>query len=145
MANEDIRITIQKGDSPEGTSSTSSNASTQRVEARTNKREEGKPNLAKEAAATAVIQVAKQAIMTTVQKYGDLTGDYSTVRNIDSAMSATADILTVMQGGVAGLVYVAGKYAVQAVNANIDHFRKTQEHQFNVQRLGTISVKGSRY
>lgn len=142
MANEDIRIVIKKGESGEGTAPTTQS---QVATAQTGKKEAGKTNVQQDAINAALIQVGKQMIMTTAQKFGDLTGNYAAVRTMNQVMSFGADALTIYATGGVGAIFVAGKYAVQAVTRELDHFRNVQEHEFNVQRLGTISTKGSRY
>ena len=141
MSNEDIKIVIKKGDTQEGTSPSQE----QVASAKPNKKEEGKPDTTQGAVNAAIIQVGKQMLMTGFQKFGDLSGNYAAVRNVNAVMSVAADVMTIAAAGPVGAVYVAGKYANQLMTAGIDHMRNVQEHEFNVQRLGTISTKGSRY
>lgn len=141
MASEDIKIVIKKGESGDGTAPSETGVAS----AQTSKKEEGKADIQKEAVNAALIQVSKQAIMSGFQQYGDLTGNYAAVRNINGVMSVAADLLIIAKGGPVGAVFVVGKYATQILTQEISHFRNTQEHEFNVKRLGEISLKGSRY
>ena len=140
---DDIKIVIKKGDTPEGTSPSGQTESVAAAE--TPKKEEGKPNVQMQAVNAAVIQVGKQMLMTGLSKYGDLTGDYATTRNINAVMSIGADIATIAVAGPAGAVLVAGKYVNQFISSSVEQFKAVREHEFQLQRMGTISKKGSRY
>ena len=139
---EDIKIVIKKGDTPEGTSPS---GQTEIAAADTSKKEGGKPSVQMQAVNAALVQVGKQMIMTGINKYGDLSGDYASVRNINTVMSIGADIATIYVAGPVGAVLVAGKYVNQFASSIADHAVAVREHEFQLQRLGNISKKGSRY
>jgi hypothetical protein len=140
----DIQITISKSQVSEGTL-TDQDATPSTGEKKPSKSEKGKTNTTQKAVNGALIQVGKQMISQGINQYSNLTGDYTTAETINFITTLGADIATVAAAGPAGAVYVAGKYAIQLATSSINQFRKEQEHAINLQRLGDISVKGSRY
>jgi triphosphoribosyl-dephospho-CoA synthetase len=142
MASEDIKIVIKKGEAGDGTAPTNNTgvASVQNA-----KSEQGKADIQTQAVNAAIIQISKQALMTGVQQYGNLTGNYASVRTLNTVMSIASDVLIIAKAGPVGAIYVAGKYASQILTQEITHFRNVQEHEFNTRKLGEISTKGSRY
>jgi triphosphoribosyl-dephospho-CoA synthetase len=142
MASEDIKIVIKKGEAGDGTAPTNN---TGVASVQTFKKEEGKADIQTQAVNAAIIQTARQTLSTGIQQYGNLTGNYASVRTLNTVMSITSDILIIAKGGPVGAIYVAGKYASQILTQELTHIRDVQEHEFNIRRLGEISTKGSRY
>ena len=140
----DIEILIRKSSGQEGVAQTQE-AQAATGEAPIDKNEKGKTNIQQKAVNAALINVGKQFISQGVGQFGNLTGDYTTAENINLITTVAADIATIAAAGPAGVVFVAGKYATQIATAGIDQFRKNQEHALKLERLGQISIKGSRY
>jgi len=80
-----------------------------------------------------------------INQYANLTGDYVSSETLNAITSIGSDIATIAVGGPAGVVAVAGKYAIQFATAFAEQSRKLQEHNFTKERLGRISTGGSRY
>lgn len=140
----EIEIIVRKSQGAEGVAQTEQ-AQAPSGEKPVNAKEKGKTDLTQKAVNGALIQVGKQFLQQGINQYSNLTGDYATSNTINMITTVAADIATIAAAGPAGAVYVAGKYALQIATAGIDQYRKNQEHSFNLQRLGQISIKGSRY
>lgn len=100
---------------------------------------------AREAIFTALIQAGKQAINQGINYYGQLTGDTTATRNIQSAVSIGADLLTIAKGGWVGAIAVGTKYALQIGNSLVQTELTNRQLNYNKSLLGDISTKGSRY
>lgn len=116
------------------------------------KGEEGKKNKQqierekeRDAIFTALIQSGKQAINQGINWYGQLTGDTTTTRTLQSVVSIGADLLTIAKGGWIGAIAVGTKYALQAGNSIIQTELTNRQLNYNKSLLGDISTKGSRY
>lgn len=99
----------------------------------------------KQAINTALIQAGQQFISQGINMYGQLTGDMTTIRAIDSIANIAGDALIIAKGGVIGAIAVGTKYALQAGNAAIQSYQQNRQIALNNQLLGDISIKGSRY
>lgn len=99
----------------------------------------------KQAINTALIQAGQQFISQGINMYGQLTGDMTTIRAIDSMVNVAGDALIIAKGGVVGAIAVGTKYALQAGNALLQTYQQNRQIALNNQLLGDISVKGSRY
>lgn len=139
----DIEVVIRKGISAEGVAINEASAPT--GESEISGEEQGKKDLQKQAVNGALIQVGKSIISQGINQYGDLTGNYYASDVINAVTNIGSDLATLALAGPAGAVLVAGKYAIQAISSSVNQARKTQEHNFSVERLGRISTKGSRY
>lgn len=138
----DIEVIIRKAEGVEGAAQTSQAQTGQKT---ANKKEKGKKPTEAELANAAILQVGKQLISQGINQYGDLTGNYYANEALNAITSIGADLVTIAVGGVAGAIYVAGKNVMQIVQSQAQQFRKIQEHEFTRERLGQISIKGSRY
>jgi hypothetical protein len=138
----DIEVIVRKAEGVAGAAQTRAD---QTGERNANKREKGKKNKEQEAVNAAIIQVGKQVISRGISQYGNLTGSYSTQRNIDAVLTIGADIGTIAVGGPAGAVLVAAKYAIELATSFVNQEIAIREHDFQLRRLGDISIKGSRY
>jgi hypothetical protein len=107
--------------------------------------EGGLTDLQKKALIGAVVQVGQQFIATGVTQFGNITGNYQLARNINAASSILADGFTMAKFGPIGVMYVATKYATNAISSVIEQNNKNIELEVMRQRAGTISTKGSRY
>lgn len=99
----------------------------------------------KQAINTALIQAGQQFISQGINMYGQLTGDMTTIRAIDSVVNVAGDALIIAKGGVVGAIAVGTKYALQAGNALLQTYQQNRQIALNNQLLGDISIKGSRY
>ena len=99
----------------------------------------------KQAINTALIQAGQQFISQGINMYGQLTGDMTTIRAIDSMVNVAGDALIIAKGGVIGAIAVGTKYALQAGNAMLQSYQQNRQIALNNQLLGDISIKGSRY
>lgn len=99
----------------------------------------------KQAINTALIQAGQQFISQGINMYGQLTGDMTTIRAIDSMVNVAGDALIIAKGGVVGAIAVGTKYALQAGNALLQTYQQNRQIALNNQLLGDISIKGSRY
>lgn len=99
----------------------------------------------KQAINTALIQAGQQFISQGINMYGQLTGDMTTIRAIDSMVNVAGDALIIAKGGVIGAIAVGTKYALQAGNAMLQTYQQNRQIALNNQLLGDISIKGSRY
>lgn len=138
----DIEVVIRK-DTQEGTAPSDATAVGEKPIDK--KKSQGISDLEKKAIAGAIIQVGQQFIATGVSQYGNLTGDYTTQRNINAMISLGGDALTAVKLGPAGAIYIAGKYALEIATNAIEMRNRLREHEFTLNRLGTVSAKGSRY
>jgi hypothetical protein len=141
----DISIIIKKDDSSVGTTKDSqAQADAATGNAPKQKNEGGKPSIETQAVRVAITNAAKQAVSNGVSQYGNITGDYTTARQINNITSLATDAFLIAQGPV-GMIAVAAKYTLSAVNANIEQRNKQIREQFVRDRVGTIVTKGSRY
>jgi len=140
----DIEVIIRKGTSADGVSQTEASSSAT-GEAQVNKKEKGKTSVQQGAINTALLQVGQQMVSQGINQYANLTGDYVSSETLNAITSIGSDIATIAVGGPAGVVAVAGKYAIQFATAFAEQSRKIQEHNFTKERLGRISTGGSRY
>lgn len=99
----------------------------------------------KQAIFSALVQSGQQAISQSINFYGQITGDMTTVRAINIITNLSADVLTIAKGGVVGAIAVGTKYGLQAIGSGIETYNTNRQIQVNNQLLGTISTKGSRY
>ena len=139
----DIEVIIRKGSGADGNLQTQEASSV--GEQQVNKSEKGKSSLQQDAINTALIQLGQQMVSQGINQYANLTGDYYSAEVLNAVTNIGSDIATIAAGGVAGAVAVAGKYAIQFATSFVEHSRKIQEHNFTKERLGQISIKGSRY
>lgn len=140
----DIEVIIRKGTSADGVSQTEASSSAA-GEAQVSSAEGGRTSVQQDAVSLALIEYGKQVIRQMPQAYANLTGDYYSAEVIQSAATIFTDLAIVYKTGGVGAVYVAGKYALQIGNGFINDFRKKEEHNFTRERLGRISMRGSRY
>ena len=99
----------------------------------------------KQAINTALIQAGQQFITQGINMYGQITGDMTTIRNIQGITNIATDALIIAKGGVVGAIAVGAKYALQAGASVIEMYKTNKQIELNNQLLGTISTKGSRY
>jgi hypothetical protein len=137
-----IEIIVRKG---QASSDTLQDQQSPTGEKPINKDEKGKTDTTQKAVNGALIQVGKQFISQGINQYSNLSGDYATAEAINFITTIAADVATIAAAGPAGAIYVAGKYALQLATSGISQYRKEQEHAIVLQRLGQISVRGSRY
>lgn len=139
----DIEVVVRKSKGVEGALQTSEAQATGESNVDTN--EKGKTNTTQKAVNGALLQVGKTLMNQGISQYGNLTGNYYASEVINAVTSIGTDLATIAVAGPAGAVLVAGKYAVQMISSGVDQARKTQEHNYTIERLGQISTKGSRY
>ena len=108
-------------------------------------RDPGKRSFMQSAVGTAIVQAGKQMIISGIQHAADLSGDYATVRAIQSATQAVGDLITVAKYGPAGVIFVATSHATNALNSFVGLENTRREEDMRRQRAGRISTKGSRY
>ena len=131
---EPIQILIKKGQTTEGSQpGAAPNA------------EQGKPNIQQSAVNTALIGAGKQMMLQGIKQYGDLTGSYTAVENVSTALSIGADILMIAKGGIVGMIVVGSKYTNNIINSAIQQYNNDRENNLIRQRAGYIAVRGSRY
>lgn len=104
-----------------------------------------KEGIEKSAVASALINAGQQAISQSVNWYGEITGDMTTVKSINNMVGLAGDVLMIAKGGVVGAITVATKYAFQAVGSAIAMKNENRQLEYNNAMLGEISTKGSRY
>lgn len=104
-----------------------------------------KEGIQKSAVASALINAGQQAISQSVNWYGEITGDMTTVKKINNMVGLAGDVLMIAKGGVIGAISVATKYAFNAVNSAIAIKNENRQLDYNNSMLGDISTKGSRY
>lgn len=139
----DIEVIVRKAKGVEGALQTSEAQAT--GESNVNGQEKGKKNIQQEAVNAAILQVGKQLMTQSINQFGNLTGNYYANEVLNAVTNIGTDLATIAIGGPAGAVLVAGKYATQLITSSVEQARKTQEHEFTRERLGQISIKGSRY
>ncbi len=108
-------------------------------------KEQGKTSPQLKAVNAAIINVAKTALVQGVHIMGDITGNYTTSRMLDTTLSIGADAMTIAIGGPVGAIAVVGKYALQAGQSFASNYIQNREIDMQRLRVGTISVRGSRY
>lgn len=108
-------------------------------------KEQGKTSPQLKAVNAAIINVAKTALIQGVHTMGDITGNYTVTRLMDQTLSLGADAMTITIGGPIGAIAVVGKYALQAGQSFASNYIQNREIDMQRLRVGTISVKGSRY
>lgn len=104
-----------------------------------------KRSMQSQAIATALIQGGKQIIASGVNTYSNLTGDYIVSRGVQSMTNLAADALTMVKGGVVGVIMVGTKYAIQGVQSVIDYRKQEAQLNFLRQRTGNSTINGGRY
>ena len=107
-------------------------------------REAGKPSIQKQAVNSALINAGKQIITQGVTQYGNLTGDYATVNNINAVLSIASDISIAATGPV-GVVAVLSKKIINIGNSVVNQITAIRNIELQRQRSGFISTQGSRY
>jgi hypothetical protein len=78
----------------------------------------------KQAINTALIQAGQQFISQGINMYGQLTGDMTTIRAIDTVANIAGDALIIAKGGVIGAIAVGTKYALQAGNSILQSYQQ---------------------
>lgn len=104
-----------------------------------------KPNAQKQAIATALIQNGQQMLSQGINSYTQMSGNYEFARSVNNFTSISADILTIAKGGVVGIVAVAAKYGLEAINKYTNQINNMRKLNYDNQQLGMISREGSRY
>lgn len=138
MNNGQVHIFVGKGQSGE------LNAKDQAQPKLENENKEGN-SVTKQAINTALIQAGQQFITQGITMYGQLTGDMTTVRNINNIVNLSTDALIIAKGGVIGAIAVGTKYALQAGTSFLETYQTNKQTELNNRLLGNISTKGSRY
>jgi hypothetical protein len=136
--NGKIVVQINKGAE---TIETVRDAPNQRVEAV----DREKSSIQSSAVSTALIQAGTQAITSTINQYGDLTGDYITANAISDITNIAADALMIAKGGIVGVVAVATRKAIQAGQTALQAYRANKEVEFIRQRTGNVTINDGRY
>jgi len=108
-------------------------------------KEQGKKSLTQNAIGVAIVQAGKQMVINGVSQFGNMTGDYTVQRNIQSSTKAIGDVITVAKFGVAGAIFVGATYATEAFNSFVGLENTRREEAQRRERAGAISIKGSRY
>lgn len=111
----------------------------------TKKKDPGKKSFMQSAVGTAVVQAGKQMIINGVSQFGNMSGNYTTQRAIQSATQAIGDLVTVAKFGPAGAIYVGATYATEAFNSFVGLENTRREEEMRRERAGVISTRGSRY
>ena len=104
-----------------------------------------KPNAQKQAIATALIQNGQQMLSQGINSYTQMSGNYEFARSVNNFTSISADILTIAKGGVVGIVAVAAKFGLEAINKYTNQINNMRKLNYDNQQLGMISREGSRY
>jgi len=138
--NGSIDVLIKKTGSAEGTSPTQQWVGEQEV----NKGEQGKLGYQTKAVNGAIIGQAKNAIAAGLNIYADITKDYRNVERLTNAVGVAGDVAIIATTGVAGGIYVAGKYAIQVGTSVVQQKNAELEHSVVLARAGHISESGSR-
>ena len=115
--------------------STSAPATNERVEL----------GLNKQAVNSALIQAGEQAIAKGLNQFTNITGNDALSRKISDVTSLSADALTILKGGVLGAGVVAMKHIGTALVSQIQTEQANYEIEKQREKLGVISLKGSRY
>jgi hypothetical protein len=108
-------------------------------------KEEGKPDPKQQALVAGIINVAKQQAMNGIQQYGNLTGNYVALQNINNSIEMVTDIAAMVKGGPLGIMYVVSKHTLNLINSGISQMNATREQDFRNDLLGKVSIQGSRY
>lgn len=106
-------------------------------------KEQGKTSPQLKAVNAVIINVAKTALVQGVSIMGDITGNYTTSRMLDTTLSIGADAWTIGIGGPVGAIAVVGKYTLQAGQSFANQYIQNRETDMQRLRVGTISVRGS--
>lgn len=104
-----------------------------------------KPNAQKQAIATALIQNGQQMLSQGINSYTQMSGNYEFARSVNNFTSISADILTISKGGIVGIVAVAAKFGLEAINKYTNQINNMRKLNYDNQQLGMISREGSRY
>lgn len=104
-----------------------------------------KNNFQQQAIISALINTGQQAISQGIQVYTQLTGDTQFANVFNAVTSVGADVLMIAKGGPVGVVAVAAKYTLGAINSAVQVTNANRQIAYNNQLLGEISTKGSRY
>lgn len=105
----------------------------------------GKQSAAQQALIAGIVNVAKTQAMNGLQQYGNLTGNYTAVMQLNNQIELITDIVSIAKGGVLGAIYVASKHTIALVNSSINQMNATREQDFRNQLLGRVATQGSRY
>ena len=104
-----------------------------------------RPNVQRQAIATALIQNGQQMLSQGINSYTQMSGNYEFARSVNNFTSISADILTIAKGGVVGIVAVAAKFGLEAINKYTNQINNMRKLNYDNQQLGMISREGSRY
>lgn len=139
-SNGKIHVIIQKGETntelytqDEITSNQSANVNVER------------PNVQRQAIATALIQAGQQTLSQGLNSYVQLSGNYEIARKLDNFSSVSADVLTIIKGGPIGVIAVGVKYGLDSLNRYVNQVNTNRQINYENQQLGMISREGSRY
>lgn len=136
--NGKITINIAKGNE---NIETVRDAPNQRIEA-TDKEKE---SIQSGAVTTALIHAGTQMITSTINQYGDLTGDYVTSNTIADITNIAADMAMIARGGAVGVIAVIARKSIQAGQIALQTARANREAEFLRQRMGNITINDGRY
>jgi len=136
--NGKITINIAKGNE---NIETVRDAPNQRIEA-TDKEKE---SIQSGAVTTALIHAGTQMITSTINQYGDLTGDYVTANAITDITNIAADMAMIARGGAVGVIAVIARKSIQAGQIALQTARANREAEFLRQRMGNITINDGRY
>lgn len=92
---------------------------------------------------TMAITMGKQALTYAVSNYGNLTGDYVTQDNIQSAIELIGTV-ALMATGPVGMVAGVGSMVIKASNRQIEVKKRNQEVEFLRMRTGMMDFSGGR-
>jgi hypothetical protein len=118
--NGKITISIAKGNE---NIETVRDAPNQRIEA-TDKEKE---SIQSGAVTTALIHAGTQMITSTINQYGDLTGDYVTSNAIADITNIAADMAMIARGGAVGVIAVIARKSIQAGQIALQTARANRE------------------
>lgn len=104
-----------------------------------------KASIQSSAVTTALIQAGTQVITSTINQYGDLTGDYITANAISDLTNIASDMLMIARGGWVGVIAVASRKAIQAGQTALQAYKANQQVEFMKQRTGNITINDGRY
>lgn len=136
--NGKITINIAKGNE---NIETVRDAPNQRIEA-TDKEKE---SIQSGTVTTALIHAGTQMITSTINQYGDLTGDYVTANAIADITNIAADMAMIARGGAVGVIAVVARKSIQAGQIALQAARANREAEFLRQRMGNITINDGRY
>jgi hypothetical protein len=141
-----IEIIVKEKTTASGASaSQESSAKTAGETPKSQEQEEGKPSASQQALFAGIINVAKQQAINGIQQYGNITGNYVALQNINNSVELVTDIAAVAKGGPLGIVYVLSKHTLNLINSSISQMNTTREQDFRNDLLGKVSTQGSRY